>query len=113
MDLKNLNDSIVFNEEHLTKRILFSTSEELCFVLNFKIGQALPIHKHENSKLVVTVLSGAGEIKINNDTVKINQGSILLAYGEDDFSIPSVTEDMSVLVIINPRPINEMYSKDF
>lgn len=113
MNVKHLNDNTIFSDKSFTKRVVFSTKDELCFVLNFKSGQSLPVHKHENSSLILTALSGAGEVKVNNDIAKITKGSVLMAKGDDEFSIPNVTEDMSVLVTISPNPTNEMYSKDF
>ncbi|MBS4022753.1 MAG: hypothetical protein KGZ79_10095 [Dethiobacter sp.] len=57
-------------------------------------------------------LSGNGEIKINNEVQKIKQGSVGLAKGEDDFEIPSVSEDISLYVTISPNPANGLYAKE-
>lgn len=111
MEIKNINDAIVFNDNTFTKRILFADREALCFVLNFKKGQTLPVHKHEKSVVVFSVLSGSGEIKINDEVRKITRGSVVLARGEDDFSVPAVHEDMSAFVTISPNPTNELYAK--
>lgn len=113
MAIKYLKDSIIFSEKSFTKRVIYSTEDGLCFVLNFKPGQSLPVHKHENSAIVVTVLAGEGKIKINNDESKLTEGAIILAKGQDEFSIPSVTKDLSVQVTIIPNPTDEMYSKNF
>jgi mannose-6-phosphate isomerase-like protein (cupin superfamily) len=111
MDLKNIQDSIVFNDKTLTKRILFATPEVLCFILNLKVGQSLPIHKHENSGLIYHVLSGNCDIKINDEISAISAGAVGFAKGQDDFSIPTVKEDLSLYVTISPNPSNELYSK--
>ncbi len=112
MEIKNVSDSIVFNDKTFTKRILFATDDVLSFVLNMKRGHVLPVHKHENTSLVMIVLSGSGEIQINQEVEKLTKGSVVYAKGEDDFSIPSVTEDMTIYVTISPNPTNQLYSKE-
>lgn len=112
MDIKNISDSITFNDQNFTKRILFADKQTLSFALNLKAGQALPTHKHENSTVVINVLSGSGEIKINNEVEKIEKGTVAMAKGEDDFAIPNVTEDMSIFVTISPNPSNVLYAKE-
>ncbi len=112
MELKNIKDSIVFNEETLTKRVLFADRQILSFVLNLKAGQTLPAHKHENSTLVLVVLSGSGKIRINDETGNLAANTFVMAKGEDEFEIPTVTEDMSLLVNIAPNPSNALYSKE-
>lgn len=57
--------------------------------------------------MVLTVLSGAGNIKINDNIQEMEQGAVVMANGQDDFGIPTVTEDMSVLVTISPNPTNK------
>lgn len=111
MEVKNIKDSIVFNDSTFTKRTLFAVEDILCFVLNMKPGQSLPMHKHENSTLVLHVLSGKGEAKVNQETAVLETGAVLYAKGEDDFSIPTVTEEMSIFVTLSPNPSNAIYSK--
>jgi len=103
---------MIFSDSTFTKRVLFSTPQVLCFILNLKVGQTLPVHKHETSGLVYTVLSGCGQIKINDEVADISFGAAGYAHGEDDFSIPAVSEDMSLLVSISPNPSNSIYSKE-
>ena len=76
MDNKNIKESIVFSNESFTKRILYDMKDVLVFVLNFKPGQKLPVHKHETSKVVYKVLSGTGKVKINDSIEEIKEGSI-------------------------------------
>lgn len=112
MDIKDVSESTVFSEETITKRVLFADKNILSFVLNLKAGQVLPVHKHENSTLVLVVLSGNGEIRINNETDKLGKGTVVTAKGEDEFEIPKVSEDMSLFVNIAPNPSNAAYSKE-
>lgn len=112
MNFRNLENSIDFNDNQFTKRIIFDEDDVLSFVLNFRKGQSLPTHKHENSRLVLTVLRGEGEVKINETIQKIQRGSAVLCNGSDEFSIPKVDEDMSVFVTISPKPKNTVFSKE-
>ncbi len=112
MDNRKIQDSIVFSDKSFTKRIIYDMKDVLVFVLNFKPGQELPVHKHETSKVVYKVLSGSGEIKINDSVEKVEEGTIGYVSGEDDFSIPKVDNDLSLLVTISPRPKNDVYAKD-
>jgi mannose-6-phosphate isomerase-like protein (cupin superfamily) len=112
MNFKNLEDSTVFSDTTFTKRILFANEQVLSFVLNLKTGQALPLHKHEHSTLIMLTLSGSGEVKVNSELEKIKKGSVVVVKGEDEFSVPNVDEDMSLLVTISPNPTNEMYSNE-
>ena len=104
MDIKNINESIVFSEKSISKRAIFANNDILCFALNLKAGQSLPVHKHEDSSLILMVLSGSGEVKINNEVEKISKDSVVMAKGQDDFSIPMVDEDLTLYVTISPNP---------
>lgn len=113
MNIRKLEDSIVFSDKTLTKRVLFANDQVLSFVLNLKPGQVLPVHRHEHSTLEMVTLAGSGEVLVNSEKEKLEKGSVVMARGEDDFSIPRVDEDMSLLVTISPNPTNDMYSKEF
>lgn len=112
MDFRNLENSIEFNNNQLTKKIIFSNEQILSFVLNLKRGQTLPVHKHENSSVVLNVLQGKGELQINDEIQKIQKGSAALANGKDEFGIPSVEEDLSLFVSISPRPNNTKFAQE-
>lgn len=111
MEVKNIKDSIVFNDTTFTKRTLYAVDDILCFTLNMMPGQVLPAHTHENSTLLLHVLSGRGEVKINDEIIPLEAGTVLCAKGEDEFSIPRVTENMSIFANLCPNPSNALYSK--
>lgn len=112
MNFRNVENSIEFNEDQLTKKIIFDNEQILSFVLNLKKGQTLPVHKHENSSVVLIVLQGKGELQINEEVQKLQKGSAALANGKDEFGIPSVEEDLSLFVSISPRPNDKKYAKE-
>ena len=112
MDVKNLNDSMVFSDSSLTKKIVYQTPNVLCFVLNLKPGQTIPMHGHEQSDLLLTVLRGRGQAKVNDRMVSLAVGSILHVAGTDEFGVPVVEEDVSLLATLSPNPENPIYSKE-
>lgn len=110
MNNQNMKDYILFRDESLTKKIIYDEEKVLAFVLNLKAGQSIPIHKHGTSALIYHVLGGAGELLVNGEVIKLQEGSIGLVAGEDDFSIPKIEEDMSMYVTISPRPEDDRYA---
>lgn len=111
MDNQNIKDYILFRDESLTKKIIYDEEKVLAFVLNLKAGQSIPIHKHGTSALIYHVLKGTGELQVNEKIIKLQDGSIGLVAGEDDFSIPKIEEDMSMYVTISPRPEDDRYAE--
>lgn len=111
MEFKNAKENMVFHDETVSKRILFADKNILCFILNLKAGQNLPSHQHENSTIVLYVLSGSGEIRINDEDERITIDSFVQANGTDNFAITVVNEDMSLFVCISPNPSNQLYSQ--
>lgn len=112
MNFRNVEGSIVFNDNQFTKRILFNDDEVLSFVLNFKSGQTLSTHKHENSAVSFIVLQGKGEVQVNDEVQRIQKGSVVLAKGKDEFGIPKVEEDLSIFVTVTPKPNNTKFSQE-
>nr|WP_312578505.1 cupin domain-containing protein [Sedimentibacter sp.] len=112
MNFRNVENSIEFSDNQITKRIIFNNEQILSFVLNLKRGQVLPVHKHENSSVVLIVLQGKGELQINDDVQKLQKGSAALANGKDEFGIPSVEENLSLFVSISPRPNDKKFAQE-
>lgn len=112
MNFRNTEDSIVFNDNQLTKRIIFDDEEVLGFVLNLKHGQVLPTHQHENSAVTLIVLQGKGEVQVNGEVQRIHKGSAVLAKGKEGFGIPNVEEDLSIFVTVTPKPNNTKFSQE-
>ena len=109
---KQLSDYVSFDDATFVKRVIFADDNLLSFVLNFKAGQSLPSHKHEESTLVLTVLSGSGTVRVNGQDSPLQVGVVVKADGPDDFAIPEVTEDLSVFVNIGPNPTDIRYAQD-
>jgi quercetin dioxygenase-like cupin family protein len=111
MELRNLKDYQVFQKTSLTKKIIYDTKDVLCFVLNLLPGHTIPVHQHEQSVLIASVLAGTCEALVNGKPVPLEEGAVLMVKGEDDFGIPAVKADLSLLVTLSPNPSNPAYSK--
>jgi quercetin dioxygenase-like cupin family protein len=112
MKIEKIADKIVFMESTLTKRILFNEDRILNFVLNFKPGQGVPPHNHEESDLIIHVLSGNGEMVVDGITHKVTEGDVVHCYGREVFSIQNTGDkDMSLFVILAPNP-SPIFSKE-
>ena len=112
MNYRNVESSMIFNDNQFTKRILFEDDEVLSFVLNFKPGQVLQTHQHENSAVTFIVIQGKGEVQVGDEIQKIQKGSAVLAKGKEQFGIPRVEEDLSLFVTITPKPNNTKYAQE-
>jgi quercetin dioxygenase-like cupin family protein len=112
MKVEKISEKIVYMDNTLTKRILFNEDRVLNFVLNFKPGQGVPPHNHEESDLIIHVLVGEGEMVVDGTSHKVAQGDVIHCYGREKFSINNTGDkDMSCFVILAPNP-SPIYSKE-
>lgn len=112
MKIEKIGDKIVYNDESFTKRMIFKEDKILNFILNFKPGQGVPPHNHEQSDLLIHVLVGDGEMTVDGNINKITQDDVMHCKGTEVFSIKNTgNKDMSLFVILAPNP-SEVYSKE-
>lgn len=112
MKIEKISEKIVYSEEKFTKRVLFNEDRILNFVLNFKPGQGVPPHNHEQSDSIVHVLGGEGELGVDGNLHKIIQGDVIHCKGTEVFSLKNTGDkDMSCFVILSPNPYAN-YSKE-
>lgn len=112
MKLEKLASKIVYTDDSLTKRVIFSEDRVLSFVLNFRPGQGVPPHNHEESDLLIHVLAGEGEMVVDGKSQKVVQGDVIHCYGKEIFSIKNTGyKDMSCFVVLAPNP-SAIYSKE-
>lgn len=113
MKLEKIANKIAFTDESFTKRIIFKEDKVLNFVLNFKPGQGVPPHNHEQSDLLVHVLAGDGEMTVDGSLHNITEGDVIHCYGKEVFSLKNTgTKDMSLFIVLTPNP-SSPYSKEF
>lgn len=112
MKIEKISEKIVYSDEKLTKRIIFNENRVLNFVLNFRPGQGVPPHNHEQSDLIIHVLVGKGEMGVDGIIHKITQGDVIHCMGTEVFSLINTGDkDMSCFVVLAPNP-SPMYSKE-
>ncbi|WP_160677323.1 cupin domain-containing protein [Clostridium sp. C8-1-8] len=112
MKIEKISDKIAFSESSITKKIIFKEDKLLSFVLNFKPGQGVPPHNHEQSDLLVHVLSGNGDMTVDGQLNNITAGDVIHCYGKEVFSIKNTSDkDMSLFIVLTPNP-SAVYSKE-
>lgn len=112
MKIVKISDKIAYSDENLTKKIIHNEEKVLNFVLNFRPGQGVPPHNHEKSDLLIHVLTGEGDMTVDDNLNKITKGDVIHCYGREIFSIKNTGDkDMSLFVILTPNP-SPVYSKE-
>jgi quercetin dioxygenase-like cupin family protein len=110
--IEKISDKIVYMDNMLTKRVLFNEKKVLNFVLNFRPGQGVPPHNHVESDLIIHVLTGEGEMTVDNTPHHITTGDVIYCTGSEIFSLTNTgSENMSCFVILAPNPPPQ-YSKE-
>lgn len=113
MKIEKIVDKMVFSEATFTKRVLFSEEKVLNFVLNIMPGQGIPPHSHEDSDLILHVLTGGAELTVDGKTQSITAGDVIYCVGEEEFSIKNNTnENLSCFVVLAPRPVPKIYADE-
>ena len=112
MKIEKISEKIVYSDGKFTKRVIFNENRVLSFVLNFRPGQGVPAHNHEQSDLIIHVLVGEGEMGVDGIMNKITKGDVIHCKGTEVFSLKNNGDsDMSCFVILAPNP-SPMYSKE-
>lgn len=105
MQIEKLSEKMIYMDDKLTKKILFKESRVLNFVLNFRPGQGVPPHNHEQSDLIIHVLVGSGQMGVDDKIYQIVQGDVIHCKGTEVFSLTNNgAENMSCFVILAPNP---------
>lgn len=74
------------------------------FALNFKPGQGVPPHQHDDSDLIVHVLFEEGELQLYNKVAKVGKGDVFYCEGNEFFSIKNIGNDeMPLFAILAPN----------
>jgi quercetin dioxygenase-like cupin family protein len=113
MKIEKIADKMVYSEQSFTKRLLFSEEKVLNFILNLMPEQEIPPHRHEDSDLILHVLTGGGSLTVDDNTQSITSGDVIYCVGEEEFSLKNNSnENLSCFVVIAPRPIPKIYAEE-
>ncbi|WP_432666165.1 cupin domain-containing protein [Wukongibacter baidiensis] len=105
MKKERISDRMVYIDSTFTKRLLFSEEKILNFVLNLKPGQEVPPHQHEDSDLILYVVTGGGELTVDGQSEDVTVGDVIYCKGDEVFSLINNTkENLSCFVVLAPRP---------
>jgi len=103
MKLQHLDDCRDTSTAGFTKRMVHQSAHGLVFMLNFQPGQALPAHTHEDSEIVVTVLSGEGQATVDGRAEPLRTGTVIQCNGNESFSVQNNGSSvLSLLVFLAP-----------
>lgn len=83
MEQKHLSDFQEFSESNFTKRVIYKKGESVVFVLNFMLGQELPLHKHPGTQVFLSVLEGSGTMNTDGKETLINKDDLIHVEGEE------------------------------
>jgi quercetin dioxygenase-like cupin family protein len=112
MKIEKLSERVVFSDKTFTKRILYNEEKVLNFVLNLAPGQEIPPHQHEESDLILHVLTGEGVLTVDGAAQPVETGDVVHCSGKEVFSLKnSSSENLSCFVVIAPRPGVKAYSE--
>lgn len=108
-----MSEKMVYSDATFTKRVIFNEEKALNFALNLKTGQEIPPHKHENSDLILYVVTGQGELTVDGKSQEIISGDVVYCEGKEEFSLRNNSNDnLSCFVVLAPRPIPEIYAEE-
>lgn len=112
MQKEMLDTFIEYNEERLTKRVIFKEGGSTVFVLNFMPNQTLPAHKHPGSIVYLLVLTGEGTFTIDKKEVNVKKNDVVVCNGDENLSfVNDGTENVSLYVTLTKIP-DDRYAQD-
>ncbi|WP_165820847.1 cupin domain-containing protein [Pueribacillus theae] len=102
MQRKKMND-LPFNEEKFLMHNLFREKNETVFVLNFKPGQEMPVHKHPGN-LYLLGCEGEGVFIINGVHHPCKKGYVFQIEPDEEFgAVNNSEENFSVYAVMSKR----------
>lgn len=112
MEKRNVSEVFDYNEQSLTKRVLFKKDGSVVFVLNFQPGQELPPHKHPGSQVYVLVVRGSGTLTVDGVQTQLELNDAVRCDGDEQFSFQNTgSEPASLFVCLNQIP-GDHYAQD-
>ncbi|RWZ58626.1 cupin domain-containing protein [Halobacillus fulvus] len=101
MTIRKVKDFQSFDDEHMTKQIIFKEEKSQAFVLNFMPGQKLPSHGHPYAQVYLLVLEGKGRCIIDEEEETIKKGDVIHCHKEQNISIENIgSENLSLYAVL-------------
>lgn len=109
----NLNEYKVEPDNKVAKRVIYHDEQALAFVLNIATGQSLPTHTHYDSTVLLQVLTGKADVKINGEPEPVTAGDLLQIDGPEEMAVDNTGSDtLRLYVTISPTPTDDKYKTD-
>lgn len=101
MVIKKLQDLQTFDENKLSKSVVFQEEKSKTLVFNFLPGQMLPKHGHPHKNTYVFVVSGEGKCYLGDQDSAIQSGDVIHCNPSQTIGIENTgTEPMTVFVVL-------------
>ena len=105
MQIKTIDDAVVFRDDKMAKVNLFETGRFFCDLYCLRPGQAQKMHSHADNDKVYFVLEGEARVSVGDDSGPLHQGEGVLAPAGVPHGIANQSEENLVcLVFMAPHP---------
>lgn len=104
---------MIYNDKHLTKKVIYRDKSILTFVLNFTPSQSLPVHNHPGMVTIVQVITGSAEAIADGKSQQIQTGDILVVQEQEMLALTNGSENLSLCVTLTPGPTDERFAEEF
>lgn len=113
MDTIKLSEKMVYSDKSLTKKIVYRDKDILAFVLNFKPGQALPLHNHPGMVTIIQVLQGTAKFTIGDEAMNAGPGQVIVYQQDEKVGLVNEGEEnLSLYVTLTPGPSDDRYAAE-
>ncbi|HSP22976.1 MAG TPA: cupin domain-containing protein [Planococcus sp. (in: firmicutes)] len=101
MTVKKLQDLQTYDEEKMSKQLVFGEQNSKVIAFNFLPGQVLPKHGHPHKNAYVFVIEGAGICSLDDIDSTVQKGSIIHCDPHQTISIKNTgTTSMTAYVVL-------------
>lgn len=104
---------MVYPENKISKRMIYKDDLVAGFVLNIAKGAVLPDHTHFDCTVLIQVLKGSADAKVDKEPLFIEAGDLIQVEGREKISVTNTgSETLSLYVTLSPNPPSEEYTTD-
>ncbi|WP_408956551.1 cupin domain-containing protein [Natroniella sp. ANB-PHB2] len=113
MEKFKISDYIVEPKGKVAKRMIYKDENVISFILNISKGESLPNHTHFDSTVLLQVIQGSANLKVDDKTSPIQENDLIQLDGPESMSVENNDNEILILyVTISPAPPSEKYSVD-
>lgn len=105
MEIKSILDAQKYNEERFTKIDIIKTRHSVAFMLNFLPGQEMKQHNHPNRELYLLVLTGTGQLLIDDAKVNVKEEDIIYCNSDEQLGFINIS-DQNVSIYVTMTKVD-------